>query len=508
MPTRPTRREFLAVSTAAGAAALAPPVARAQADNAPNVLFIAVDDLRPQLGCYGAAQVHSPNIDALAARGLLFERAYCQQAVCGPSRASLMSGLRPDSSKVHSNTVPLAKARPDIVPLSRHFKLHGYETISLGKIYHHRGQDDPTGWSQPPWFAKGEWVGRGYLSPENKALCARIQADARTRLAELQKKDKNARPRNILKDIRSPRGPATECTDVADNAYMDGCDADEAIRQLRRLKGRRFFLAVGFHKPHLPFVAPKKYWDLYEPTAIKLADNPFAPKGAPKIALTNWGEMRAYSDIPKSGPVSRQMARRLVHGYYACVSYVDAQIGRVLAELDRLKLRESTVVLLWGDHGWKLGDHGMWCKHTNFEIDTHVPMILAAPGCRGGLRTRALVEFVDIYPTLCELCRLPLPAHLEGASFVPLTKDPARRWKPAAFSQYPRGKVMGYSMRTARHRFTQWLDRRTAKAVATELYDHEADPAGNVNIAARPENAALVARLAAQLERGWRAARP
>ncbi len=234
--------------------------------------------------------------------------------------------------------------------------------------------------------------------------------------------------------------------------------------------------------------------------------NPFPPRDVPKIAQSNWGELRAYEDVPSVGELTSEQARTLKHGYYACVSYVDAQIGRVLDELDRLELRNRTVVVLWGDHGWKLGEHAMWCKHTNFENDTRVPLICSAPGQKApGRQSRGLVEFVDIYPTLCELAALPLPAHLEGTSFARLLDAPDRPWKEAAFSQYPRGKVMGYSMRTARYRLTRWLQ-PDGTEVARELYDHETDPAENVNIAGSPEGKAVGEKLSEQMRAGWKAA--
>jgi arylsulfatase A-like enzyme len=295
---------------------------------------------------------------------------------------------------------------------------------------------------------------------------------------------------------------------MPDKAYSDGAIAEEAIRIMQQVKDKPFFLAVGFLKPHLPFIAPKKYWDLYQPENIPMAANPFPPKNAPRQAMSNWGELRAYSDIPETGPLTDQQKRTLKHGYYACVSYVDAQIGRLLDELDRLKLRDRTIIILWGDHGWKLGEHGGWCKHTNFENDAHAPLICSAPGQKAaGGSSKRLVEFVDIYPSLCDLAKLPLPAHLEGSSFAPLLDAPDQPWKKAAFSQYPRGRnVMGYSMRTDRYRFTRWLQ-ADGTEIATELYDHHNDPQENVNTAATPENVSVVEQLRQQLKAGWRAER-
>jgi iduronate 2-sulfatase len=493
---RMTRRGFLSTSLVAvtglasrlsAVGTLVGPAGRRR-----NVLFIAVDDLRNELGCYGVQGIRSPNIDQLAARGTTFDRAYCQQAVCSPSRSSLLTGCRPDTTKVYDLVTHFRKSLPDVVTLPQYFKNHGYFTRSVGKIYH-PGFDDKPSWSEP-----APRVNRPtYALEENKALVARKTAAA----AGKQFAAPSARS-NAMK------GPAYECADVPDNTYSDGAIADAAIEMLREAKDKPFFLAVGFLKPHLPFVAPKKYWDLYRRDGIPMAPNPFPPQDAPRIALSNWGELRAYEDIPQVGPLTDEQAQTLKHGYYACVSYMDAQLGRVLAELDRLGLREQTVIVLWGDHGWKLGEHGEWCKHTNFENDTHAPLICCAPGQKAaGRHSPALVEFVDIYPSLCELAGLPLPSHLEGTSFAPLLDAPQRSWKKAAFSQYPRGGgVMGYSMRTDRYRLTRWLNRNEAE-VARELYDHQKDPQENVNIADRPENREVVEELTKQMQAGWRAVR-
>ena len=487
------RRDFLCM--AAGGVALSvlrPAISLAQESpgghRKMNVLFIVVDDLRPQLGCYGQKQILSPNIDRLAARGLLFERTYCQQAVCAPSRACVLSGVRPDTSKIYDLNTPLRKAMPDVLSLPEHFKNNGYETISIGKIYHHP-KDDRQGWTAEPYragtFPEGAWKGRGYLTKEAIAL-----------MEEYNKADPKMQG----------RGPAFESADVADNAYPDGCNTDYALKELDRLKDKPFFLAMGFYKPHLPFNSPRKYWDMYKPEDIKLADNPFIPKNAPTYATTNWGELRNYHGIPQEGPCPDELSRQLIHGYYACVSYIDAQIGRLLDKLDRLNLSDKTVIILWGDHGWKLGEHAGWCKHTNFELDTHVPMILSVPGMKtAGRRTRALTEYVDIYPTLCYACGLTIPAHLEGRSMMPLLDDPQRPWKKAAFSQYPRGKIMGHTMRTERFRYTEWQDRKTNELMARELYDHEKDPQENVNAVDQPEYEKDIERLGRMLAQGWRA---
>ena len=300
----------------------------------------------------------------------------------------------------------------------------------------------------------------------------------------------------IAKDPEK-RGPAFESADVPDNAYFDGMIADKGISDLGQLKDldKPFFLALGFLKPHLPFNAPKKYWDMYEREEIDLADNPFRPKGAPDAALHNWGELRAYHGIPPEGPLPESIARTLVHGYYACVSYTDAQIGRVLAELEDLGLKDNTIVVLWGDHGWNLGEHGLWCKHCNFETSLHSPLIVRVPGAKAGARTNALTEYVDIYPSLCELCELPLPRHLHGKSFVPLLKDPNLPWKTAVFSRY----YAGDSVKTDRYRYTQWRG-RDGRVYARMLYDHSVDLVENVNISELPQNRGLVRKLAKMIQ--------
>lgn len=489
------------------AAAMAATYGAAAEAQRPNVLFIAVDDLRPQLGCYGDGLVKSPHIDRLAAGGLLFERAYCQQAVCSPSRTSLLTGRRPDTTRIYELQTHFRRTIPDVVTLPEHFKQNGYHTQSLGKIYH-GGLDDPQSWSVKSWTPSGP----GYGKPETLAQLNQDQRAARQAGKDLTRKvvERDSKSGLALK-VSQPgnrvRGPAWEDPDVADNALPDGQTADKAVEVLRAIKDRPFFLAVGFLKPHLPFVAPKKYFDLYPLEDIKPADNPYPPRDVPQVALTSFGELRSYRGMPKQGPLGEEQARELIRGYYAASSYTDAQIGRVLDELERLGLAGNTIVVLWGDHGWQLGEHGLWCKHTNFELAARAPLILRVPGKRAGARSAALVEFVDIYPTLCELCGLTLTEGLEGTSLVPLLVDPTRRWKTAAFSQYPRGKVMGYSMKTDRYRYTEWRE-ADGKAAAVELYDHQADPAEDVNLAGQPGREQLAAELRRQLKGGWRAAVP
>ncbi len=471
------RREFLATCAAGSLAAATGTGSR------PNVLFIAVDDLRPELNSFGASHIHSPNIDRIAKMGMVFERAYCQQAVCSPSRSSLMTGTRPDSTKVWDLVTHFRAAEPNIVTLPEHFRKNGYFVQGMGKIYH-PGYDDPQSWSVP------------WQTPK---------APTYAKISTPEVADDDAQ--------KSKGGPAFEAGDVADDFYKDGMVAGLAVATLKTLakKPEPFFLAVGFAKPHLPFVAPKKYWDMYDTAKIELAPNPYHAEDAPEYALTNSNELRNYFGIPAKGPMPEALARQLKHGYYASVSYTDAQVGKVLDELERQGLTKNTIIVLWGDHGWKLGEHGEWAKHSNVENDTNAPLLVAAPGMKAaGKHSRALVEFVDIFPTLADLAGLSLPGHLEGVSFAPLLDAPERKWKSAAFSQYPRGKQrMGYSMRTDRYRLTVWVQRGNRSQVDfVELYDHQTDPQENTNIARRPANAELVLQLMAQWKAGWQAARP
>ncbi|MFN3650746.1 MAG: sulfatase [Armatimonadota bacterium] len=475
------------------AAAVVVGFSRTPASAAPryNVLFITVDDLRPQLGSYGDPLAKTPNIDRLAKEGLLFERAYVQQAVCSPSRTSVLTGRRPDTTRVYDLQTHFRKALPDVVTLPQHFKSQGYFTQAVGKVYH-PGVDDEKSWSAPTLPRGGRQFG-----PEGQKVLTR-QRD------ELRKAGR---------DPDRARGLPWEAPEVEDDYLNDGSIARQAVETLERLRDRPFFLAVGFLKPHLPFVAPKKYWDLHRPEQMQPAANDQAPDGAPAYAVHNSGELRAYYGIPAQGPLSDAQARKMVHGYYASVSYMDAQVGRVLQALDRLKLRERTVVVLWGDHGWQLGEHGMWCKHTNYETSTRAPLLLSVPGQEtAGSRTRALVEMVDIYPSLVEACGLPRQAGMEGTSFLPLLRNPDRAWKKGAISQYPRsprgvGELMGYTVRTDRYRLVEWANADRTH-VRHELYDHESDPGENVNVAGKPEYAETLQELRALLNGGWKACLP
>jgi arylsulfatase A-like enzyme len=342
-----------------------------------------------------------------------------------------------------------------------------------------------------------------YGSPENQNIVKAKAAASKAAASKQPTKKTQGKVRNY--------GPPVEAAEVPDNTFHDGALADLAVATLAECvkKDQPFWLGVGFIRPHLPFVAPKKYWDLYDPAKIELAPNPYPPKGAPSYALTNGGELRSYHGVPQ-GPIPEDMQRQLKHGYYAAISYMDAQVGRLLDEIDRLGVAEKTVIVLWGDHGWKLGEHGSWCKHSNVENDTNAPLLISVPGLKtAGKSTAALAEFVDIYPTLAEACGLPLPGHLQGTSLLSVLQDTSKSVKAAALSQYPRAErgqqLMGYSMRTDRYRFTRWLDRNDhTKLVSVELYDHQTDPQENVNIAGDANNSALVANLTEQWFDAWK----
>ncbi len=469
-------------------AALGPP---SRAAEKPNVLFIAVDDLKPVLGCYGDKLVKSPNIDRLAARGVVFDRAYCNQAVCAPSRNALLTGRRPTTLGIYDLGTNFRKAAPAAVTLPQHFMAHGYRAEGLGKIFHtgHGNVDDAASWSMPLYREKTV----AYALPENRKTVTREEALFANEA--------------VGKDMA--RGVSTEAADVPDEGYPDGRIAAEAVRRLRAAAekpGRPFFIAVGFLKPHLPFCAPKKYWDLYDRAAFPLAARRTPPEGAPAFAPTTWGELRNYSDIPETGPVNDERARELIHGYHAATSYVDAQVGKVLDALDAAGLAEKTIIVLWGDHGWHLGDHGMWSKHTNYEQAARIPLIVAGPGIAKG-RAAGLVESVDLYPTLADLAALPAPAGADGRSFAATLRDPATPTEDAVLHCFPRGERLGRAVRTAQFRLVEWkVPGAPAESAVLELYDYESDPQETKNLAAeKPE---VVAKLRAILSTKYPEARP
>ena len=470
-------RVWMGLLLAVVASGLAAAGHAAEAAEKPNVLLICVDDLKPLLGCYGDAHAKTPHIDRLASRSVLFNRAYCNQAVCAPSRNALMTGLRPQTIGVYDLATSFRLARPDAITLGQHFQAHGYETASLGKIYHvgHGNTDDKASWSVPSFRPKRPQ----YAIADNGPLPG----------------FKPTKPGD------KPRGRPTESADVDDDFYRDGEIAAEAARRLAAAKSKNtpFFLAVGFLKPHLPFIAPKRYWDLYDPEHLPMPELAGPPEGAPDYAPQFGGELRNYRDVPKGRePLGDDLTRHLVHGYYAATSYIDAQIGRVLAALEAEGLADNTIVVLWGDHGWHLGDHGMWCKHTNYEQAARIPLLVATPGGKGGT-TEALVETVDLSPTLAELAGLPAQAGLDGKSFAAVFADPAAAHRDHVIHVYPRGQRLGRAIRTADLRLVAWQQRGKPEVqVEFELYDYAADPLESRNLVAeRPDDVARLKKLLA-----------
>jgi len=441
-----------------------------------NILFIAVDDLNNRLGCYGDPVVDTPNIDRLARRGVRFDRSYCQYPLCNPSRTSLLSGRRPDTTQIFNNNTPPRTYLKDVVFLPEHFRNNGYFTARVGKIAHGRYEDAVT------WDIS-ENSGREEDGAENK----RVKARKAARAAGSQAMEGGLKLQWVKTGNRDEEEP-------------DGHTARRIAQLMEQHKDGPFFLGAGFHKPHLPWVAPKKYFDLYPPEKIQLPDTPLDDRDdIPPIALTHTKGDDEMTDLDK---------KKCIAAYHACTTFMDAQVGFLLDTMDRLKLWDNTIVMLFGDHGWHLDDHlGLWRKMTVFEEAARAPMIFCAPGMKAGVACPRLVEYVDIYPTLTELCGLPGPAGAEGISFVPLLKDPQRPWKKAAFTVVVHGKgVMGRSVRTDRYRYTEWGDSNTA-----ELYDHEVDMHEFTNMAfpgAAKRDDKVKTQLSQLLREGWRAALP
>jgi arylsulfatase A-like enzyme len=439
----------------------------------PNVLFIAVDDLRPLLGAYGHTEVHSPNIDRLAARGVTYLNAACQFPVCGPSRASLLTGRRPETTGILDLKTRMRDVHPDTLTLPQHFKNHGYTTVGMGKIFDPRCVDSRQQGDAPSWSIPYD---------EN--------------------------PASDVVPVEEDRA-VTGAFDAPDEAFPDGRIGRRAVERLRELAGAKapFFLAVGFRKPHLPFVAPQRFWDLYDPAKIRLAEFQAEAEGNSGYGYWNSNEIRGYEGVPADGAFPDALQVRLIHGYMACVSWVDELIGRLLGELDALGLRENTIIVLWGDHGFHLGEHGMWGKHTPFEEAIRSPLILVDPRTGRGHRTIAPVEFTDIFPTLCELAGLPRPDGLEGVSLVPTLTSETAFPRQAAIGIYRSKGALGYSVRTPRYRYIEWIAQGSAKVVGRDLFDFEIDPLGRRNWAADPDHAPALEELTRLLHAdatGWK----
>ena len=482
-----------------------------------NILFIAIDDLKPLIAAYGEKQMHTPNIDRLAKMGVLFKNANVQQAVCGPSRASIMTAMYPDNTKVWDLHTDFRKSAPSLQSMPEYLITQGYETTAIGKIYHKGSSSeghDGKSWSMPHTLPVnfpeeyGKPMYAFYQHPETKKTMQLLRKEA---LAKgLKKYGKQSQ--YVFKTIK----PSTECVEGSDEIYQDGLYTKDALKKLDKLasKNKPFFLAVGYQKPHLPFNAPKKYWDLYKREDIQLAAFQNLAEGSPRIAYHSFGELRSYSDIDSSLGIGAKMPeakqRELIHGYMACVSYVDAQVGKLLDALEEKKLLENTVIVLWGDHGYHLGDHAEWCKHSNFEQATRIPLLFAGPGVEKNKAEDTPVELVDVFPTLFELSGVETP-DVDGKSLVPLL-DGKKKTNIAvdyAVSQYPRMKdKMGYSIRSERYRYTEWHGAsyrsfkkyKDANIVARELYDYKLDPNETKNLVEEKEYAAVVSDLKSKLK--------
>lgn len=489
-----------------------------------NVLFISIDDLRPSLGVYEDPIAISPNIDQLATEGITFREAFCQSAVCAPSRASLMTGVRPDSTKVWHLGDKFREINPQAVTMPQYFSKFGYHTVNIGKIFHNY-MPDSISWDEPDLrparYLKKDWLKRDgetfYISGE-------------IHKSQIRKRDSLLKLKPVRYADGWNTGPAYEMADVHDTLYYDGAQTELAKTTLTRLAtlDKPFFMGLGYFRPHLPFAVPKKYWDMYDPTKIPLSDNPEIPKDAPIHTMNSMYELRHYDGFNHIGHPSstyrmgEDTIRTLRQGYYASVSYIDALIGDLVMHLKDIGIYEKTIIVIWGDHGWKLGDHNSWGKMTNYNIDLKVPIIIRTPNQKKrGIQTSAITELVDLFPTLCELAAIEIPEYMQGISLVPLMVNPKLKWKSAAFSQFHRrpkvsadGKrYMGYSLNTPKYHYIEWYTwnhttktREELKAI--ELYDRENDPYEKVNIAQNIVLADVKKELSSQLADGWRKALP
>jgi len=487
-----------------------------------NILFISIDDLRTTLGVYNDTIVVSPNIDQLASEGITFLEAFCQSAVCAPSRASLMTGLRPDSTRVWHLGDKFRKINPDAVTMPQYFSKHGYHTVNLGKIFHNY-MPDSISWDEPDLrparYLKNEWLKRDgetfYISPDVNAS-QKIKRDSLLKLRPVRYAD------------GWNTGPAWEAADVHDSMYYDGAQNKLVEKTLTRLahSDKPFYMGLGYFRPHLPFTVPKRYWDLYDKNAIPLSNNPDIPKNAPRQTMNSMYELRHYdgfghiSHPTGSYRMSEDTIRTLRQGYYASVSYVDALIGDLINHMKKLNIYENTIIIVFGDHGYKLGDHNSWGKMTNYNIDLKVPLIIRYPNqANKGAQTKGITELVDIFPTLCDIADIEIPDYMQGTSLLPLIKNPKQQWKTAAFSQFHRrpkvsadGKrYMGYSINTDQYHYIEWYSWNHKKGIKgelknTELFDRIKDPFESENIAYHNDIIKVKEELATQLAAGWQAA--
>lgn len=475
--------------------------ANAQQTKKPNILFIAIDDLKPTLGAYDDSYAITPVLDKFSEKAAVFLNNHCQQAVCGPSRASLMTGKRPDYTKVRDLKTRMRDVNPDILAIPQYFKENGYLTLGTGKIYDPRCVDkdiDKPSWSIPFYKEKNLKYPEEYGEP---AFGYYQNKEIKKRIADLEKEAEAKGVKNPTKYARERYKPPFEMSDAPDEAYMDGAIAKKGIALIDRVSkdpSKPFFLAIGFKRPHLPFVSPKKYWDKFDESKVPYAAFQMKAKNGPSIAYHNSPELRSYKDPEVEYTISKEnllkldkeTQKKLIMGYYAATNFVDTQVGKVLNELKKKGLDKNTIIIIWGDHGWHLGDHSLWNKHTAFEQATRSPMMIYVPGIEKGVRISSPTEFVDIFPTLCDLAGLEVPEILDGKSLAPLVEGSAKRVKNYAVSQQPRGKdKTGYSFRTDRYRYTVWLgnnkksdDKFDKKnIIAQELYDYKNDPLETVN---------------------------
>lgn len=437
-----------------------------------NILFISIDDFRPKISSYGETKMITPNIDKLASEGLQFNNAYTNIAVCGASRASIMTGIRPSEKRFNDFSTRASVDTPDAIPLNQIFKENGYETISYGKIYHHK--DD----FQEYWTEKDG---------------GQIQSDFQDPISI-------ARIENAERGEYGKKQPTFEYPDVDDYAYNDGKITKRAINKLKALKSKNkpFFMAIGYVSPHLPFIQPKKYWDMYDHDAIKLADNSFQPKNSPDIAIEaqhNSAEMRKnYLDIPENGQLDDSLARNLIHGYYASVTYMDALIGELIKALDDLGLRENTTIVFWSDHGYFLGEHGFWCKHSTFEEAVKIPFIISSPSHIKNKTTTSFTELVDVYPTLCDIANIKAPSYLQGESLIPVLENPSTILKTEVYTRYKQGEAVidkDFS-------YTEFYEGE--KYLGNMLYDNLNDYKQNTDISKLSSNELIVKKYRKKLK--------
>ena len=490
----------------------------------PNILFVSIDDLRPTLGACGDTVAITPNIDRLAVEGMIFRQAYCQAAVCAPSRASLMTGIRPDSNRVWHLGDKFREINPNTVTMPQYFSRFGYHTVNIGKIFHNY-MPDSISWDEPDLrparYLRPDWLNR----------------DGETFYISQEVNDSQAKKRDSLLALKPIRyadgwntGPAWEAAEVHDTMYYDGAQTVLAKQTLTRLSkmDKPFYMGLGYFRPHLPFAVPKKYWDIYEPGEIPLPINPEIPENAPLCSMNSMYELRHYDGFHHIGHptsayrMSEDTVRTLRQGYYASVSYVDALLGDLFSHMKTIGIYENTIIIVWGDHGWKIGDHNSWGKMTNYNIDLKVPIIVRYPGQENrGVQTHAITELVDLFPSLCELAGIEIPNYMQGTSFVPVLENPNLPWKSAAFSQFHRrpkvsadGKrYMGYSINTPEFHYIEWYtwDHQTGtrgEFQSAELYDSQNDAFETVNIAEVAEMREIKKALSKQLAAGWRKAVP